>query len=172
MFWSTGLCRISRDKRWHISAPESFKGLTNALLVENYLVSKIVKRESFPVITAPPFGFFSWGCWPDHTLIFAFSSVFSTLFLFIAPPAHWSWSGSSIAIRQSRECLLTTQVVGIPSQRFCLRWLKRRWPRLRFSHQCSLLKQPERYRSGDESYHTLKHKHNFLFNSEFVNENM
>ena len=52
------------------------------------------------------------------------------------------------------------------------RWLKRRWPRLRFSHQCSLLKQPERYRSGDDSYHTVKTRIYFcwLLNSVSTNE--
>ena len=147
MFWSTGLCRISRAKRWHIS----LKGLTNALLVKNYLVSKIVKS--------------------DH------SSSIWFLFLGLLTRPH-SYLCIVFCLLHPLSCLLRLLPIDLdrahPLQRdrvesawplkflefllrdFVSRWLKRRWPRLRFSHRCSLLKQPERYRSGDDSYHTLK----------------
>ena len=115
MFWSTGLCRISRGKRWHISAPESFKGLTNALLVKNYLVSKIVKSDHSSSIW---FLFLGLLTLPHSYLCILFCFLHPLFCLLRSLPIDLD-RGSSIAIRQNRE-YLTTQVVGIPSQRFCL----------------------------------------------------
>ena len=171
MFWSTGLCRISRGKRWHISVPESIKGLTNALLVKNYLVSKIVKRESIPVITGN-------------------SSSIWFLFLGLMTRPH-SYLCIVCCLLHPLSCLLRLLPIDLdrahPLQRdrvesawplkflelllrdFVSRWLKRRWPRLRFSHLCSLLKQPERYRLGDYSYYS---NISLLFNKVFINGSM